>query len=104
FFFSSRRRHTRLVSDWSSDVCSSDLVPLGRSAQRHRSPRRRLPWCAPPFYLGLPSASAVRITWATSAPDSPLTCLLRCRRPAYLYSLHRAVPELGIEPANQLSG
>src|SRR5262249_47500332 len=24
FFFSSRRRHTRLVSDWSSDVCSSD--------------------------------------------------------------------------------
>src|SRR3989339_1524275 len=26
FFFSSRRRHTRLVSDWSSDVCSSDLM------------------------------------------------------------------------------
>src|SRR5258705_12800803 len=28
FFFSSRRRHTRCLSDWSSDVCSSDL--LGR--------------------------------------------------------------------------
>ena len=28
FFFSSRRRHTRLVSDWSSDVCSSDLEDL----------------------------------------------------------------------------
>src|SRR2546426_332083 len=26
FFFSSRRRHTRLQGDWSSDVCSSDLV------------------------------------------------------------------------------
>src|SRR5262249_56712746 len=25
FFFASRRRHTILVSDWSSDVCSSDL-------------------------------------------------------------------------------
>src|SRR5262249_57443763 len=25
FFFSSRRRHTILVSDWSSEVCSSDL-------------------------------------------------------------------------------
>src|SRR6266567_2455472 len=25
FFFSSRRRHTRLDCDWSSDVCSSDL-------------------------------------------------------------------------------
>src|SRR5438132_14396395 len=28
FFFSSRRRHTRSLCDWSSDVCSSDLVPL----------------------------------------------------------------------------
>src|SRR5438093_9522510 len=31
FFFSSRRRHTRLVSDWSSDVCSSDLPKLSRA-------------------------------------------------------------------------
>src|SRR3989475_2239076 len=28
FFFSSRRRHTRFDCDWSSDVCSSDLVLL----------------------------------------------------------------------------
>src|SRR5256885_2517421 len=28
FFFSSRRRHTRLQGDWSSDVCSSDLAYL----------------------------------------------------------------------------
>src|SRR5256885_11453892 len=28
FFFSSRRRHTRLQGDWSSDVCSSDLDDL----------------------------------------------------------------------------
>src|SRR4051812_49500674 len=28
FFFSSRRRHTRLTCDWSSDVCSSDLLQL----------------------------------------------------------------------------
>src|SRR5205814_4709377 len=27
--FSSRRRHTRCLSDWSSDVCSSDLDRLG---------------------------------------------------------------------------
>src|SRR6478736_1653613 len=31
FFFSSRRRHTRFDCDWSSDVCSSDL--LGRFGQ-----------------------------------------------------------------------
>src|SRR6266480_2748360 len=29
FFFSSRRRHTRLTCDWSSDVCSSDLLRMG---------------------------------------------------------------------------
>src|SRR5256885_9491827 len=31
FFFSSRRRHTRLQGDWSSDVCSSDLTSTLRS-------------------------------------------------------------------------
>src|SRR5437764_11923289 len=36
FFFSSRRRHTRYIGDWSSDVCSSDL-------RRDRTdPRRRV--------------------------------------------------------------
>src|SRR5256885_4310569 len=43
FFFSSRRRHTRLQGDWSSDVCSSDLgsvaylevlKPAGKYARR----------------------------------------------------------------------
>ena len=28
FFFSSRRRHTRSYGDWSSDVCSSDLLQI----------------------------------------------------------------------------
>src|SRR2546426_9287066 len=40
FFFSSRRRHTRLQGDWSSDVCSSDLFvltwPLGREVNPPR--------------------------------------------------------------------
>src|SRR6266478_1937802 len=45
FFFSSRRRHTRFDCDWSSDVCSSDLLselPLWRIAS----------WCG----CGLPSS------------------------------------------------
>src|SRR5258706_5098814 len=49
FFVSSRRRHTILVSDWSSDVCSSDLMIrhvflylLGRQGVlHHRSVRGR---------------------------------------------------------------
>src|SRR5689334_23521994 len=31
FFFSSRRRHTIWNCDWSSDVCSSDLVPMSQN-------------------------------------------------------------------------
>src|SRR5690606_40288475 len=33
FFFSSRRRHTRFSRDWSSDVCSSDLLRSISSSQ-----------------------------------------------------------------------
>src|SRR5438034_11138792 len=33
FFFSSRRRHTRSLCDWSSDVCSSDLVVPAATGQ-----------------------------------------------------------------------
>src|SRR5688500_19838363 len=41
FFFSSRRRHTRLQGDWSSDVCSSDLrlVDLTFSCEIEIDPR-----------------------------------------------------------------
>src|SRR5207253_6035891 len=33
FFFSSRRRHTRWPRDWSSDVCSSDLIGANQGVQ-----------------------------------------------------------------------
>src|SRR5208282_3435783 len=35
FFFSSRRRHTRCYRDWSSDVCSSDLLSRPEPIQVH---------------------------------------------------------------------
>src|SRR6266446_7257413 len=35
FFFSSRRRHTRLQGDWSSDVCSSDLPSSPVDRENH---------------------------------------------------------------------
>src|SRR5436853_1518015 len=43
FFFSSRRRHTRCLSDWSSDVCSSDLLPgnIAPCFTRHQQSRPR---------------------------------------------------------------
>src|SRR5688572_12030812 len=38
FFFSSRRRHTRFDCDWSSDVCSSDLLLLPRTCGTRAGP------------------------------------------------------------------
>src|SRR5690606_39763204 len=36
FFFSSRRRHTRFSRDWSSDVCSSDLLRAQADTEERR--------------------------------------------------------------------
>src|SRR5256885_14611736 len=45
FFFSSRRRHTRLQGDWSSDVCSSDLaIPATASSGIAPTSRREAVW------------------------------------------------------------
>src|SRR6266704_734464 len=40
FFFSSRRRHTRSKRDWSSDVCSSDLIYMNGNPH----PRGHIDW------------------------------------------------------------
>src|SRR5256885_5564630 len=42
FFFSSRRRHTRLQGDWSSDVCSSDLAHVYQACQPATETKRQL--------------------------------------------------------------
>src|SRR5437879_7638346 len=39
FFFSSRRRHTRYIGDWSSDVCSSDLLAIFLGVVEHEEQR-----------------------------------------------------------------
>src|SRR5207302_6234884 len=52
FFFSSRRRHTRFSRDWSSDVCSSDLV----LKSKRPPPRVR--------GNGVPSGMAWKKTWS----------------------------------------
>src|SRR2546426_3873435 len=56
FFFSSRRRHTRLQGDWSSDVCSSDLrcQDIG---DRLADPGSAVAWLASAI-SGLPEAAA----------------------------------------------
>src|SRR2546430_5866619 len=53
FFFSSRRRHTRFDCDWSSDVCSSDLLLEGVMEREAFAP----------MSLGYPSGHAA-VAWA----------------------------------------
>src|SRR5256885_5728583 len=72
-FFSSRRRHTRLQGDWSSDVCSSDLMtscrPVFRDGpgdrqsgpERPGAPRRRTwPGAVGRFWSECPARGWVR--------------------------------------------
>src|SRR5690349_24228264 len=60
FFFSSRRRHTRSLRDWSSDVCSSDL-----DVDRADAPARLA-------QLAEEGASGVRLSPKTRSPgDDP---------------------------------
>src|SRR3712207_8756811 len=49
FFFSSRRRHTRYWRDWSSDVCSSDLLLVCRTLT---APLRSIGWVSNPYVFG----------------------------------------------------
>src|SRR5688500_20088680 len=58
YFFSSRRRHTRLQGDWSSDVCSSD--PVARIA-RLSTLMSLSTWCS---VLGLGALLLPAPAWA----------------------------------------
>src|SRR5208337_2167940 len=42
YFFSSRRRHTRYIGDWSSDVCSSDLNEARAASEEMRASLARM--------------------------------------------------------------
>src|SRR5205814_5375651 len=74
FFFSSRRRHTRCLSDWSSDVCTSDLESgwweyetSPRMGSRPRTAKKIPPTARRLFRLARQSTKS---TAPTSAPDS----------------------------------
>src|SRR5699024_11873075 len=49
YFSSSRRRHTRSKRDWSSDVCSSDLLKEPEEAKKHIGYLPELP----PLYMDM---------------------------------------------------
>src|SRR5256885_6485037 len=65
FFFTSRRRHTRLQGDWSSDVCSSDL--------NARTPRHKYSATRNQNHTGLPARCTLPIRPRTLPVRTPLT-------------------------------
>src|SRR3989449_163256 len=72
FFFSSRRRHTRCSRDWSSDVCSSDLISAASSRQSSLAGEQVVKVAFLKRYLSLPRNSMC------SAP--PCAGRARCMR------------------------
>src|ERR1039458_10650570 len=87
--FSRRRRHTRCLSDWRSDVCSSDLVVLAQLACRLSGPRFRRSGRVPQKTLAarpvLPVSPVADRHPVEPRPEP------RARPP----SLHRALPRSG---------
>src|SRR5574337_968681 len=83
FFFSSRRRHTRLSGDWSSDVCSSDLYLLGEFALADGTPVK------PAFQLLKERVDAYTPEWAAGITGIPVE------------SIRRLAHEMGITARDQ---
>src|SRR5205807_4438981 len=75
FFFSSRRRHTRLQGDWSSDVCSSDLSRRAPSRRPHHTYTAQLIRATPAAEMGLDEISSI----PGSLPDLRRGDLPACR-------------------------
>src|SRR6266566_9003147 len=82
FFFSSRRRHTRLQGDWSSDVCSSDLA--------RRAPRKET------LALGIDRHLELELTRARRERDAIRADVRRAVEPHVLAEC-RERPRNGLE-------
>src|SRR2546430_891502 len=70
FFFSSRRRHTRFDCDWSSDVCSSDLVFAATTHGLTIYDRQTRTWRLPVTSLEGYPAARVRVALADGVGDA----------------------------------
>src|SRR2546427_3030916 len=86
FFFSSRRRHTRFDCDWSSDVCSSDLV---------QDAGRFLELAVPDDVVGRVEL-ATELMQAVEEGLTPFTVLDNAREVIEFEKVHRAVAAAGI--------
>src|SRR5882724_13061041 len=80
FFFSSRRRHTRCLSDWSSDVCSSDLV-RGEPAVGHLVPGEELAYLRAARRPAVPDRKSTRLNSSHLGISYAVFCLKKKTSP-----------------------
>src|SRR2546422_7322985 len=98
FFFSSRRRHTRCSRDWSSDVCSSDLLrSVSPSCRRLGSTRGSFP----KLNAGGAAKQAVLNHWFSLEPPLPEADVLH---PATTFGLKVPIPnaESALDPPSEI--
>src|SRR5688500_20412553 len=74
FFFSSRRRHTILQGDWSSDVCSSDLPDLRIDPLPARSTAAKPRVMLPPPRHGWTAAAVLALVLAVGMQIGRASC------------------------------
>src|SRR5256885_3494033 len=102
-FFSSRRRHTRLQGDWSSDVCSSDLTIPGLHARGPPRSRRTRPAAA--HWRRSRGACARRPRPARGcAPSLPGRSAGAPRGPAWLHASQKRKKRVGVRSSVPLVG
>src|SRR3546814_9099766 len=95
FFFKQKTAYELRISDWSSDVCSSDLT--GAGAGRHIVPQR-LVWSALRASSGLRARTAPRlfqrpmVDGRRAIADGALSCRTRLRARSVGDRHHRAMP------------
>src|SRR5260221_10734396 len=86
FFFSSRRRHTRSLCDWSSDVCSSDLcTPLPSvPCLQHKARSKSANWPPPPS--GKADRKSTRLNSSHTVISYAVFCLKKKKHTSQLQS------------------
>src|ERR1039458_10600927 len=98
-FFSSRRRHTRCLSDWSSDVCSSDLIE-----RAHGTPFARGNIASAASWLKEPSSPWIAI-FIKPLPPAHQSSTSSCA-PIFHFLLRTNLPPVktGLAPSHPAGG
>src|SRR5437868_10016303 len=92
FFFSSRRRHTRSKRDWSSDVCSSDLVSFAASTRSRSTPPSSSKRSDRPTCGSGPDRKSTRLNSSHVSISYAVFCLKKKKKKKITSTLRNHIP------------